>query len=248
MKLDALTRYTYIFIFFDIALLAAAIFTLLVVLGWKSLLASDPLPNESIITRLALSTNFVNAGLIFSIATFVSFVISLWPVFTKPTRDNAATRPVAIHMLFILVVFLLTMGAATTIWFTTLRIRALFTPVWIEQPLEIKLFLQNSLQCCGWFNATASGMFDQELRTGYCSNPESIVRDPDPNVSIGCVGPFTKQADDLFNNAFTTLYGFTIIELGLFLTAASITNLRIQKKRFLRIDYKLTTGGKGGFV
>lgn len=248
MKLDALTRYTYIFIFFDIALLAAAIFTILVVFGWKSLLETEPLPNQHLITRLTLSTNFVNAGQIFSIATFIAFVISLWPLFTKPTRDNAATRPVAIHMLFILFVFLLTMGAATTIWFTTLRIRALFTPVWIEQPLEIKLFLQDSLQCCGWFNATMSGLFDQELRTGYCANPESIPRDPDPNVSIGCVGPFTSKADDLFNNTFTTLYGFTILELGLFLTAACIANLRIQKKRFLRIDYKLITGGKGGFV
>ncbi|EGG00209.1 uncharacterized protein MELLADRAFT_118110 [Melampsora larici-populina 98AG31] len=248
MKLAALTRYTYIFIFFDIALLAAAIFTLLIVLRWKHLLHSAPLPNRHLITRLTLSTNFVHAGHIFSIATFIAFIISLWPLLTRPTRDNAATRPVAIHMLFILFVFLLTMGAATTIWFTTLRIRSLFTPVWIEQPLNIKLYLQDSLQCCGWFNATAAGLFEPELRTGFCSDPETIPKDPDPNVSIGCVGPFTNKADDLFNNTFTTLYGFTILELGLFLTAACIANLRIQKKRFLRIDYKLITGGKGGFV
>ncbi|KAH9812349.1 hypothetical protein DFH28DRAFT_931195 [Melampsora americana] len=79
------------------------------------------------------------------------------------------------------------MGAATTIWFTTLRIRSLFTP------------------CCGWFNATVLGLFEEELGTRFCSNPESMVKDPDPNVSIGCVGPFTSKADDLFNNTFTTI-------------------------------------------
>lgn len=60
MKVDALTRYTYIFVFLDILLLAAAVLTLIVVLGWYSLLGQAPAPNEKIITRLTVSGPFVN--------------------------------------------------------------------------------------------------------------------------------------------------------------------------------------------
>ncbi|KAG0144844.1 hypothetical protein CROQUDRAFT_672090 [Cronartium quercuum f. sp. fusiforme G11] len=248
MKLDSLTRYTYIFIFLDILLFAAAVFTLIVVIGWKHLLNQHPGPNPKLFTRLTVSVPFVNAGLLFSGTAFAAALVSLWPILTRPTRENAATRPVAIHLVVLFIVFLFTMAGATAIWFTTLRIRALFTPIWESQPLEIKLYIQDSLSCCGWFNATSAGLFNDDLRSGFCVDPDSIPRDPDPNVSIGCVGNFTNKADGIFNDTFTTLYGFTAIELGLFLAGACIANLRMQKKRFLGIDYKLTTGGKGGFV
>ncbi|CAH7687748.1 expressed protein [Phakopsora pachyrhizi] len=158
--------------------------------------------------------------------------------------------PLGVYLIVMFLTFVVTMGIATVIWFTTLRERTLVFPAWNEQlPVAAKRFIQDDLKCCGWFNATTAGLFDiNELGTGFCANPDKLIPDPDPNVLIGCVDKLAGKVDFVLNTTFTSLYGFTGIELALFLTAACLANLRIQQKRFLRIDEKLRLNGKGGFV
>ncbi|KAH9444501.1 hypothetical protein Pst134EB_024763 [Puccinia striiformis f. sp. tritici] len=221
MKLPTLSRYTYIFAALNVILLLTSILTLVTVLGWKHLLEQPIGSNPDIYTRLAVGNLVIYGGFIGSASTFLtsSLIITLF----------------------------ITLIAASLVWFSTLRERTLFTPVWSGLPVPQRIFIQNDLKCCGWFNATLSGLFEDPLMVGFCEDPDIIRPNPDPNVVLGCVDKFDKKADDVLNNTFTLSYGFTGVQFFLFITAAALANLRIQQKRFMRIDYKLRHG-KGAFL
>lgn len=247
MKLPTLARYTYIFAALNVILLLTGLLTLLAVLSWRDMLSKPIGSNTDIYNRLAISHLVIYGGIIGAASTFVSVVISLWTFATRPTRENAHTLPIRLYMSSLLITLFITLIAASLIWFSTLRERTLFTPVWSALPTPQKIYIQNDLQCCGWFNATLPGLFTDDLMSGFCEDPDIIKRDPDPNVTLGCVDKFDKKADDVLNNIFTLSYGFTGIQFFLLITAAAIANLRIQQKRFMRIDYKLRNG-KGAFL
>ncbi|OAV99379.1 hypothetical protein PTTG_04553 [Puccinia triticina 1-1 BBBD Race 1] len=247
MKLPTLSRYTYIFAALNVILLLTGVLTLLTVLGWRHLLEQPVSSNPDIYTRLTVNDMVIYGGFIGSASTFLTVAISLWTFATRPTRDNAQTLPLRAYMTSLITTLLITLMAASLIWFSTLRERTLFTPVWDALPLPQKIFIQNDLSCCGWFNATLAGRFNDDLMVGFCEDPDIIKPNPDPNVVLGCVDKFDKKADDILNNTFTLSYGFTGIQFFLFVTAAALANLRIQQKRFMRIDYKLRHG-KGAFL
>jgi hypothetical protein len=63
-----------------------------------------------------------------------------------------------------------TMAIGTAVWFFTLRQRADFETVWKKHDSSVKDFLQDSLQCCGYWNATAAGLFQASTTTtGFCA-------------------------------------------------------------------------------
>ncbi|PLW06355.1 hypothetical protein PCASD_15965 [Puccinia coronata f. sp. avenae] len=247
MKLPTIARYTYIFAGLNVVLLLTGILTLLTVLGWKDLLDKPIGSNPDIYIRLAINELVVYGGMIGAASTFMTVVMSLWTFATRPTRDNAQTLPIRVYMASLLTTLLITLIAASLIWFSTLRERTLFTPIWTALPTAQKIYIQNDLKCCGWFAPTLSGLFSDELMVGFCEDPDIIKPDPDPNVTLGCVDKFDKKADDVLNNTFTLSYAFTGIQFFLLVTAAALANLRIQQKRFMRIDYKLRNG-KGAFL
>ncbi|KAI9599804.1 hypothetical protein KEM48_006333 [Puccinia striiformis f. sp. tritici PST-130] len=219
MKLPTLSRYTYIFAALNVILLLTGILTLVTVLGWKHLLEQPIGSNPDIYTRLAVGNLVIYGGFIGSASTFLTVAISVWTFATKTTRDNAQTLPLRVYMSSLIITLFITLIAASLVWFSTLRERTLFTPVWSGLPVPQRIFIQNDLKCCGWFNATLSGLFEDPL----------------------------MKADDVLNNTFTLSYGFTGVQFFLFITAAALANLRIQQKRFMRIDYKLRHG-KGAFL
>lgn len=56
---------------------------------------------------------------------------------------------------------------------------------------------------------------------------------------------FSTQ-DNTLNNIFSTVYGFVVIESGLFLATCCLRVLKREDERALKIDRK--SGVKGGFV
>jgi len=245
--MPALKRWTIILSILDVIFLLAGIFVIVISFIWKGML-SRPVPlNGEVFLRLAVSELILDAGIVFAGGVFMTVLISLWPLTTKPTKDNEATKPVVIYIGSLLITSLITMSIGTTIWFYTLREKAEFLPVWQAQSSTTQVFIQDTLSCCGWFNATTEGLFDSNLQTGFCQDPSSLPVNVDPNVHIGCEQGFIKKVDYILNNIFSTIYGFMVIQFLMLLAAATVGNLRIQEKRFLRIDYK-SLGHKGGFV
>lgn len=247
MKLPTITRYTYLFAFLNFILLLTGVLTLLTVLSWRNLLASPVAANPDIYTRLSITNFVVNGGFVASTSTFITVATSIWVFATRPSRDNAKTGGIRVYLASLFITFLITLTIASIVWFSTLRERNLFTLVWQSLTTNNKIFIQNDLKCCGWFNPTTDGLFSDELRVGFCQDPDLLTPDPDPNVTLGCIDKFDKKADTILNNTFTVSYGFTAVQFFLFIAGSAISKLRIQQKRFMRIDYKLNTG-KSAFL
>ncbi|MBW0513056.1 hypothetical protein O181_052771 [Austropuccinia psidii MF-1] len=248
LKVPTLTRYTYIFATLNAILLLTAVLTIIVVITWAALFDKPLSNNSDLYIQLAIPQSLVIAGYIGVGLVVITVLVSLWTLLSQPTKEDSKTKPLSIYLIFLLILFVFTLTIASATWFITLEERARFTPVWNSLPRQQKIFIQDDLQCCGWFNATTEGLFNSSLRTGYCSNPDRLPVDPDPNVLSGCIDKFDKMADDLLNNTFTIGYGFTALQFFLILVSGAIANLRIQEKRFLKIDYKQRQNGKGGFV
>ncbi|GAA5936837.1 hypothetical protein JCM1841_005495 [Sporobolomyces salmonicolor] len=135
---------------------------------------------------------------------------------------------------------LLTIVVGSIMWFFSLTERARYLRMWVQQDGATQVFLQDSLRCCGYFNASIAGSFTQQ--TGFCST----IAGGNATAIQGCVTPITGFADYLLENTFTTIYGFTAIQLALFLVSCCLIISRREEERFRFIDEK--RGTRGGFV
>ena len=93
----------------------------------------------------------------------LSFGYSLFAIF-HTRKAGTRTRILSIFNITIVLAAVSTMAIGTAVWFFTLRQRADFETVWIDHSSEVKQFLQDSLQCCGYWNATAAGLSSLRLR------------------------------------------------------------------------------------
>lgn len=133
---------------------------------------------------------------------------------------------------------LMTVITGSIIWFYTLTERADYQTVWLAQSSSTQAYLQDTLSCCGYWNATTAGLLVST--TGFCSSIKNAT------AITACVTPVTAYADTFLDNIFTTIYGFTAIEIFLFLTTSCLIINRTEEERFRRIDEK--RGVRGGFV
>ncbi|BGP19386.1 hypothetical protein JCM10213v2_007475 [Rhodosporidiobolus nylandii] len=134
-----------------------------------------------------------------------------------------------------------TLVIASIIWFFTLRERDNFRKVWLQQDGATQVFLQDTLSCCGYFNASASGLLTQP--SGFCAS----FAQPSTNATSvqGCVGPIVNFADYFLNNVFTTIYGFTSIQFSLFLVSCCLIIARRDDERLRRV-WEKSGGGYFG--
>ncbi|KAH8921030.1 tetraspanin Pls1 family [Atractiella rhizophila] len=194
--------------------------------------------NSMTLRRLVISDSDLLSGVVLGAFYLVSWVLSI-PAFIVSKRDDGR-RPNT-KLLFVLNWSLIfaafaTLAIGTAIWFFTLRERQAFHNVWNEQDQLTQAFLQDTLKCCGYFNATSQGSFS--VATGFCANVANVTANP-------CVTPITNFADYTLNNIFTTIYGFIAVVLSLLLCSLCVINDRNEELRFRLIDEKQ---GRGGFV
>ncbi|ORY74756.1 hypothetical protein BCR35DRAFT_343831 [Leucosporidium creatinivorum] len=187
-----------------------------------------------VVGKMDLTTATVLGGFILSCVA-----VGLWGFFDGigPGHRNNDIGLIIFNWLLIAST-IITLIVASIIWFFTLKERANFEKMWLEQNGETQALLQDSLSCCGYWNATTLGLFTQT--TGFCGNIVNMT------AMVPCVTPITGFADYFLNNVFTTIYGFTIIEVSLFLVSVCLVISRREEERFRRLDEK--TGVRGGFV
>jgi hypothetical protein len=73
---------------------------------------------------------------------------------------------------------------------------------------------------------------------GFCQSAAFAVQN-----NVTCVSPITGAADVTLQTVFSTVDGFMIIVVGLFLTSLCVVKQRNLIERFKRIDSK--RGGRG---
>ncbi|KAF9935826.1 phospholipid scramblase 1 [Modicella reniformis] len=116
------------------------------------------------------------------------------------------------------------------IWFKTLRMRSLFASQWMTWPDSLKVAFQDMTtlrgygQCCGYRYTT------QVVPTGFCETQASTVP--------GCEEKVTTFADLYLRKLYTSLFGFTVVNVVCFLSTVIVIQARNDEERYIRIGRK----------
>lgn len=130
---------------------------------------------------------------------------------------------------------LVTLVMGLVVWFATLQQRSEYEAIFVAQAPQMQQWIQDSLQCCGYWNATSTGHFAQA--TGFCASPAVAAN---ATAIQGCVAPITDFTDLLMNTAFTTLFGVVALEAALFVATWCVIH---EKEKYERCRRILSKGG-----
>jgi len=219
-------------VFFDFCLLAAGGIALALSIVWRA-------PN--LLMNMVFSDAILIAGMALGIALIATFVLSLCAIAQK---SHVTAGLVALNWTLIVdgigVVLI-----GSFFWYFTLRPRDAFHAIYTQQSRENRIAVQDMFKCCGYFNASDLIEFGGSFCTdaAFLQSPEFLR--PDQDVAHFCVTPITKYADESLMNAFTTIYAFIAIIMGLFLATLCVIKKRLEDVRFKKIALKR---GGGGFV
>jgi len=207
--------------FFDFCLLAAGIITVALSFIWRQ-------PN--LLLNLTFNSFELTGGTVMGVIFLATFVSSLVLI---AIRGKA---PLVILNCLLLVNGIAILILGTYIWFFTLHERNNYHAVFGMQSNAIKIAIQDTLQCCGYFGATDEVAFGGK----FCPDAATAMA-----ANNFCVTPITKFADKRLNNVFSTVYGFMAIVIGFFLANMCVIKKREEEERFEKIDAKR---GAPGFV
>jgi len=207
----------------------------LLVSGLISLIVSIVFQSKDLIRNIIISPQDLLAGMILGIMLIATFLFSI-PAIIQ--RNHVV---IGLHilkwLLFLDGVAIFAVGSF--VWFYTLTMRAGYHEVVSKLPNATIEAMQNTLQCCGYFNSS-----DLVVIGGFCVN-ETFVTTTINNTQNFCVTPLTAASDFTLNNIFTSVYGFMAVVIGLGLATMCVINKRLEEERFKRIDAKR---GGSGFV
>jgi len=200
--------------FFDTCLLAAGVICFVFAIVWNH--SGDPL------RHLVIDNNYLHAGLALGSMFLATFVFSIVAI----AQPNHVILPLALLNWALIADALAVVVIGTMIWWATLQERNNFNEAFEKTSADVRLIIQNQLQCCGYFATNDSTLVTQ----GFCSDIK--------NATQPCVGPITSFADVTLNDIFTSTYGFAAVLIGLFLATLCIIKKRQEIERFKRIDLK----------
>lgn len=204
--------------FLDFCLLAAGGLSIAFSVIWR---APDALRN------MVISDFDLTVGMVLGIAFCIAFVFSVGGVI----QANHVIIGLQIFNGVLILVGTVCLIVGSSVWFWTLKEAGNFRDVWAALDQDRQAAIQDTLQCCGYDNAT--DLFT--AARGFCT---AIA-----NVSNGCEPSIVKFADFTLNNVFTSIYGFMVIVVALFVCTMCVMNKRLEQERFRKIDAK--RGGRG---
>jgi hypothetical protein len=204
---------------FDFFLLAAGGVMIAFSILWKA---------PDVFRNLVLTDMDLTVGMILGILYAVTFIISVGAI----VQRNHVTIGLVILNWLLIFDTVFTLLFASVLWFRTLQEQVNFEKVWIAAPAQARLTLQDEWKCCGYRNST-----NIEIGGTACSTFDVA------NATIGCMNQFTGLADNLLNETFTTIWGFTAITTCLFIATLCVMKKRQETERFRKIDAK--RGGRG---
>lgn len=109
------------------------------------------------------------AALVLGSAITLSFLFSIFALL-HTRRSGTKTTVLSIFNATVIFVGIATLSIGCAVWFFTLRPRAEFAAIWTEQTPTMQAWLQDNLQCCGYWNASSAGLFTSN--TGFCGTAE----------------------------------------------------------------------------
>ncbi|KAF9099068.1 phospholipid scramblase 1 [Mortierella sp. GBA35] len=188
-------------------------------------LSSEVAPREAVISREVEKAGAIIGGIV-AATGLVGFVGAIAPL----RRKDALLA----YTVLLIGVILAELGLGGVIWFKTLRMRSTFHVQWTdgwETSLKIAFQDMTTLagygQCCGY-------LFQSEVvSSGACATtPVTSIELP------GCAEKISAFADGYLRKLFTSLFGFTIINVFVFVTTVILIQTRNDEERYIRIGKK----------
>ncbi|KAG0210855.1 phospholipid scramblase 1 [Mortierella sp. GBA30] len=122
------------------------------------------------------------------------------------------------------------LGLGGVIWFKTLRMRSLFASQWTTWSDSLKIAFQDMtsltgyVQCCGYKDG------EQIVLSGACSTV--------PTTYSGCEEKVSAFADSYLRKLYTSLFGFTVVNVVCFVSTIILLQARNDEERYIRIGRK----------
>lgn len=226
----------------DAAYLASGILALVFAIVIRMQGGTGGPPNDATLRRLVVSDTFLNAGIALGIIIIASWLVSLYGITSARKISKTCTDGLMWFNWTIVGSTITTIVVGVLIWFFTLRPRAAFADIWRAQTPATQTYLQNTLQCCGYWDASTAGLFTAP--TGFCA---AVAAGTNTTAVQPCVNPIGAFEDYLLNNVFSTTFGFVAIQISLVLITTGLIQSQMEEYRFTLIDAK-RGGRKGGFV
>ncbi|KAF9381869.1 phospholipid scramblase 1 [Podila verticillata] len=177
-------------------------------------------PREAVISRSIEQAGTIIGGIV--VGTAVVGLIGG----TSPIRRKLFL--VSFVWLMIAVV-LAELGLGGVIWFKTLRMRSLFQSQWGLWPNSLRVAFQDMTslsgygQCCGY-------QFRQSVVVSGACTTNTLFE--------GCEEKVSAFADGYLRKLYTSLFGFTIVNVFCFISTVILVQARNDEERYIRIGRK----------
>ncbi|KAL8292497.1 hypothetical protein RQP46_001109 [Phenoliferia psychrophenolica] len=186
-KMSRNKRLTIAWTIFSFLFLSSAIVMIIVTEIWQSQDANSlRVPDKHTLRAMSLSQLNLNAAIVAAVVIIVSFCIGCAGFYTGlgPGKEQMGLLVFNYSLVFTMLV---TVTVGSIMWLYTLTERNDFAEVWLLQNGAVQSFVQDSMKCCGYWNATTSGLLTQA--TGFCASITNVT------AVTPCVGPVTSFAE-----------------------------------------------------
>jgi hypothetical protein len=188
---------------------------------------SQPANIQTVASILLLDHCPLTASMINAFVIFGAVLVAIPALFLPQPRFRYF---LVAHTYLVVGSALFTLAIGLDIWFSTLKTKANFEPVFTSQTTYIQSMLQYKFQCCGYDDAS---LFIQDTTCTSAAVAATLG---------GCVTPFSTYANKFLDIVFTTFFGFVAVDAMLLLSAFCLMKDRREKERYKLIDEKTNWG------
>ncbi|KAG0235856.1 phospholipid scramblase 1 [Actinomortierella wolfii] len=190
---------------------------------WLAQSKDGQTPREAVISPEIEITGTIIGGFV-ALTALVGYVAGVKPIERK--------KILVTYCWLVLLAIIVELALGGVVWFKTLRMRSLFDEKWRhEWPDSLKLEFQEMTEldgygiCCGYFFNKGD-----VIREGHCEK--------DPLIFPGCEEKVSAFADRYLRKLFTSLFGFTVVNVFCFITTVILIQARNDEERYIRIGRK----------
>ncbi|KAF9437975.1 phospholipid scramblase 1 [Entomortierella beljakovae] len=180
-------------------------------------------PRDAVISRqIEKAGTFIGAFV--SVTSLVGYVGGIAPVRRK--------RFLVVFAWLIVAAIIAELALGGVIWFKTLRMRSLFGTQWPTWSDSLKIAFQDMTsltgydQCCGYRDRDVKSI----VVSGAC-NTQTLSYP-------GCEEKVSAFADSYLRKLYTSLFGFTVVNVVCFVSTIILVQARNDEERYIRIGRK----------
>ncbi|KAF9950216.1 phospholipid scramblase 1 [Mortierella alpina] len=183
--------------------------------------SEDGAPREAVISR-----GIEQAGVIIGGFVAATGLVGYWGG-VAPVRRK---RFLLAFIVLLITVMAAELGLGGVIWFKTLRMRSLFATQWLTWPDSLKVAFQDMTSLSGYGQCCGYEYREHVVRAGACA--AATANFP------GCEEKVSAFADGYLRKLYTSLFGFTVVNVICFVSAVILVQARNDEERYIRIGRK----------